>query len=454
MSLLLEALKRAEKAKEEAQRRNAGQEAGGAPAAAAPTEEAPRPETPRTELTLEGDEPPAAERRHVVTRSELPDIRQPLEILSDDLAPSPRAPEPKPAAAGPRTAPASEPPAAADRAAARKVFEAKFKEPNPRLPFYITLGVLGVAAIGIVVYFWIQLQPPRMLVNPNPPAQPIAAAPAQPAPAPVTQATAVAPASPAPSVLAALPGVPAAATPKAPAQPQEAKPAPRGPKPSAIPVDRPPRARAAPAIQRAPRAEPQLSFTRPAPAVHPQVDAAYAAYQRGDLKAARESYEAALRDEPQNRDALLGLAAIDVREGRLDSAEAIYMRLLRADPRDAHAQAALLGLRAGRVDPVAAETRVKNLLATDPGAHVLHLALGNQLAQQGRWPEAQQAYFQAYSADPEHPDFAFNLAVSLDHLRQHRLARQYYERAIALASRRAPSFDLAAARERVRQLPE
>jgi tetratricopeptide (TPR) repeat protein len=174
----------------------------------------------------------------------------------------------------------------------------------------------------------------------------------------------------------------------------------------------------------------------------------------GDMPAARTAYEAALRDEPANRDALLGLAAVDVRTGRMDSAEAAYLRLLRADPRDAHAQAGLLGLRAARVDPLAAETRVKSLLASDPGAHVLNFALANQLALQGRWPEAQQQYFKAYNGEPDNPDFAFNLAVSLDHLRQFKLARQYYERSVALAAKRSASFDVASARQRIQQLPD
>src|SRR5262249_43234264 len=83
--------------------------------------------------------------------------------------------------------------------------------------------------------------------------------------------------------------------------------------------------------------------------------------------------------------------------------------------------------------------------AADPGANVLHFTLGNQLAQQGRWAEAQQAYFKAMAADPDNPDFAFNLAVSLDHLRQSKLAADYYRRAIALAEKHGASFDLAAA---------
>src|SRR5574341_1302560 len=79
MSLLLEALKKAEKAKEEAQRKARGEAEGG------------------TELRLEGDAPARAE--PVLTRDQLPDIRQPLQI--EDAPPPPKQPEAPPPAAEP-----------------------------------------------------------------------------------------------------------------------------------------------------------------------------------------------------------------------------------------------------------------------------------------------------------------------------------------------------------------
>jgi len=75
MSLLLEALKKAEKAKEEAQRRAKGAAEGGDA----------KPSAFDPEMTV------VDESRHVTTRNELPDISAPLEIVSDDLrAGSPR----------------------------------------------------------------------------------------------------------------------------------------------------------------------------------------------------------------------------------------------------------------------------------------------------------------------------------------------------------------------------
>jgi tetratricopeptide (TPR) repeat protein len=271
----------------------------------------------------------------------------------------------------------------------------------------------------------------------NPVEAPVATA-ALPAPAPQRAAL---------PVQAAIPGLPAAAA-ATPAPEPRAQPAPPPP----------PRPKPAPRVARpaavAPVAQVSSLSSRPAPApqIHPKVQSAYAAYLKGDLAAAQADYREALREQGTNRDALLGLAAIDVRTGRLEAAEATYLRLLQLDPADAHAQAGLIALRASRLDPLATESRVKSMLAADPESKVLHFTLGNQLAQQARWEEAQQEYFKAFAASPDNPDIAYNLAVSLDHLRQRKLALEYYRRAVMLAESRGASFSVATARQRAADL--
>jgi len=434
MSLLLEALKKAEKAKEEAQRR-ARSEGG----------------EPELQLEAEAVAAPEPAAKPVLTRNNLPEITsQPLEILADEPPPRP-APGARPKPEAPRAeAPKAEPVDAAARASARKVFEAKFKEPNPRLPFYIAMGVLGAFALGTVVYFWMQLRPPPPLVNTNP-VRPSGEAPVEVAALPKPQASApVAQAAPIPGLPSATPvqEPPPAEPVRTPAPPPaELRPKPAAVKPRPEPVA-PLESRRLPAPE--PRRAPPAA--RPVAQVHPRVESGYAAYLTGDLVAARTQYEEALRDEPANRDAQLGLAALDVKAGRYEAAEGGYLRLLQANPRDAEAQAALIALRGARLDPLVAESRVKSLLAADPGAHALNFTLGNQLAQQGRWAEAQQEYFKAFSAEPDNADFAYNLAVSLDHIRQPRLALEYYRRAVALARTRGAGFDPAAAQARILQL--
>ena len=464
MSLLLEALKKAEKAKEEAQRRAKGGDA--------------------IESAFDQDATVASDGRHVMTRDELPDISAPLEILSDDLRPGtqpkaasaplslidePPRPAPEPKAAQRREARAAATASGAERAAAQRVFEAKFKEPNPRLPFYIMVGVLGAFALGTVGYFWVQLRPAPGLVNANPTRspdeKPVDTAGQQP-----TAAIATAPAATAagPAAIPGLPGGPSTQTPAAPApaapaaaspvaaQPTAATPA--APAAAVIPAKPPAtsaasgtalRSKPAPASKDGERS---LSVNRGGPQIHPQVGAGYAAYQAGDLAKARSEYQQALREEPANRDALLGLAAIEMRAQRYDLADAYYQRVLQADPRDPHAQAGSLALRSQQLDPVLVESRVKSLIAADRESNVLYFTLGNQYARQGRWAEAQQAYFKAFATDPDNPDFAFNLAVSLDQLRQPKLALEHYRHALALAEKHSANFAPEIARERVQQL--
>lgn len=188
---------------------------------------------------------------------------------------------------------------------------------------------------------------------------------------------------------------------------------------------------------------PQTPITVNPPTVQPDefLEQAYAAYQKGDLTNARENYLKVLQREPSNRDALLGLAAIDLRTGNVDTAEARYLKLLELDPRDMLAQSGLIALRGGSGDPVQTESRLKTLIASSPDAGHLQFTLGNQYAIQGRWREAQDAYFKAYSSEPENPDFAFNLAIALDQLRQAKLAAEFYRRALALSARRPAAFD-------------
>ena len=373
MSLLLDALKRAEKAKDEAERQTDGSELA----------------QPHREHVLE---------------------------LEPAAPPAPR----RPAAAN---APTPDP-LAAERTSARKVFEAKYRESDPRLPFYAAIGLLALCGVGIAAYFWYQLRPPPALVNADPPR-----------PAGERQiATAV-------RVAASRPSDP---------RPVSA-PEPTGSERASRPVAKRKTVRRARRTEVLQRSSP-ITAARPAPRIDPNVAAGYAAYQAGDFPAARRAYRRALGDDPLNRDALLGMAAVEIRAGRYAAADALYRRLLAANPRDVHAQAGLLALRDDRMDPVAAESQVKNLLSANPRAEALYFTLGNEYARQRRWGEAQDAYFKAYAEDPDNPDFAYNVAVSLDHLRKPGLALEYYRRALALSVRRNANFDRAAARQRIEAL--
>ncbi|HWA14321.1 MAG TPA: tetratricopeptide repeat protein [Burkholderiales bacterium] len=178
---------------------------------------------------------------------------------------------------------------------------------------------------------------------------------------------------------------------------------------------------------------------------------AYEALQAGDSAQARTLYEQVLKSDPRNIDALLGLGAIAWKDGRIDEAMQHYQRVLELEPRNTYAQAGLIAM-VGSADPAASETRLRQLIARDPSGF-LYFTLGNLYADQGLWPAAQQAYFQAYQSQPENPDYAFNLAVGLEHIGQARPALEYYRKALDLSFRKGrANFDQSLVIQRVGQL--
>lgn len=198
-------------------------------------------------------------------------------------------------------------------------------------------------------------------------------------------------------------------------------------------------------------ADSPVRLSRSQPRSNQTLQRAYDDLQAGKLGEAQRGYEQVLRSDARNVDALLGLATLAGRQGQTELAQAYYQRALESDPNDATAQAGLINTR-GQTDPGLSESRLKTALAGQPDSSALHFALGNLYARQARWSEAQQAYFRAYSGEPDNADFIFNLAVSLDHLRQYRLAAQYYQMALDVQSTQNTSFDRNQAKARVLEL--
>ena len=186
-------------------------------------------------------------------------------------------------------------------------------------------------------------------------------------------------------------------------------------------------------------------------AVSPTLMQAYEALQNGDNARAKGLYEQVLKADPRNMDALLGLGAIALNDGRIDDASRYYQQVLELDPRNSYAQAGLISI-VGGADLQASEFRLKQLIARDPSAF-LYFSLGNLYAEQAQWPSAQQAYFQAFQRQSDNPDYAFNLAIGLEHIGQNRLALDYYRKALDLSFKKGhANFDQSLVIQRVGQL--
>jgi Flp pilus assembly protein TadD len=319
----------------------------------------------------------------------------------------------------------------AERDAVRNAFAAKGGLGNERKIVLIAAG-LGLLAVGIIgVWLWLEFKPvPGLATAKAPASQEIG----------LRQGAIVAAA---PDARQASPAPASRAAPRDEEDEQAAT--------SRALVRRQPVPHRPPAASVVPAVGPAIRVTTARPGVEPGVAEGYRLLQSGNLSAAKAAYAQALQGDPRNADALHGLAAIALRQGKTEEAEAAYLRILEANPADPTAQAAMIGL-SGQGDPVAGESRMKSLLAAQGELPVVNFALGNLYARQQRWSDAQQAYFKAVTADANNPDYLFNLAVSLDQLHQAKLAAEYYSQALSAADGRAAAFDRALAVRRMREL--
>lgn len=329
----------------------------------------------------------------------------------------------------------------APRQSAQNLFAAKQSaKPPARKSFAVTIGVLTVLAVsGIGGYFWWQLQPKSVPIASRPATAPTPVSMPAPVSAPV--ASPQPPAAVATAVASAASPVRAAT--KAPPEADDDAP------PTA---QRPPR-RQPPATPPADDTDSVVRVAKTPLKVNPALLRGFDAFNRGDLAVAQMEYERARKSDPRNTDVLHGLAAIALRQGRPDQAEWLYRQITEADPQDTVATAALINIR-GQVDPGAAESRLKSMAAEQPELAAPHFSLGNLYARHGRWADAQQAYFRAYTAEPDNPDILYNLAISLEHIRQNKLAAQYYSQALAAAQSKPAGFDKAQAAARLATLQQ
>lgn len=390
-------------------------------------------------------EPPAATSAPAASapaKDILPDLPKHLEELDEQFISPGAAAAPK---AGRRPAPPPSPAAAARdaqaetaREHARKLFEVKQPGPQTNRSFAIGIGLATLAAVAAIGgYFWWQLQPKGGLV-----AAGIPSAPRVPPASPGASSPPTAAVPPAPTIAQPAGNVPVAKMPPptvaSPVEETETKPQRTDTKPPqpAVPAALPPSPiRVSKAVQK----------------TDPLLEQAHAAFSRGEIDLAHSSWRKALAADPRNPDALHGLAAIAAQRDQPEEAAALYLRALEADPKDALALAGLLALKMP-ADALQTESRLKTLLAEQPESAYLNFALGNLYARTMRWAEAQQAFFKAHVADPVNPDYLFNLAVSLDQLRQPRLAAQYYNQALAAAAQQPAGFDTAQVATRLKAL--
>jgi tetratricopeptide (TPR) repeat protein len=187
--------------------------------------------------------------------------------------------------------------------------------------------------------------------------------------------------------------------------------------------------------------------------VDQRIEAGYRALATGNVTNARRDYLAALELDPNNIDALLGIAGTAARDGNAAVAIAAYKKALTLEPGNMDATAALAMLIPDRSAGEANESRLKIMIAADAEQRpALHTALAGVYAADARWADAAQEYFIALSQDPSNSDLAFNVAASLDQIHKTAAALTYYAQALEFAKRRPAQIDAPAIEKRISQL--
>ncbi|WP_288843960.1 tetratricopeptide repeat protein, partial [uncultured Deefgea sp.] len=183
--------------------------------------------------------------------------------------------------------------------------------------------------------------------------------------------------------------------------------------------------------------KPQIQ-RQPANSVDPLLPA-WQAYQQGDFTQAEQYYQQAMQQNPRQRDAVLGLAAIAQIRGDTPRAQRLYQHLLQLHPEDAAVKQALMALPQAVAE--------QDILQLEQSGQADPQVLAQFYAREQRWSQAQAQFFIVYSQNPS-ATAAFNLAVSLDHLQQPTLALQYYRQALQGVG----TFDRSAVQQRIAAL--
>ncbi|NDF12844.1 MAG: tetratricopeptide repeat protein [Proteobacteria bacterium] len=140
----------------------------------------------------------------------------------------------------------------------------------------------------------------------------------------------------------------------------------------------------------------------------------YDALRSGQTEGAIAIYKNALASDPENKDALFGLATAYHRAGQLDQARDTYIQLINKDPNNWPAMNNFLVL-AGEEAPEDALRQLKQLESINPEFGPLSAQIGMIYVQQGKIEDGIKYLSRAITLSPDNLAYRYNLAVVLDH---------------------------------------
>ena len=205
---------------------------------------------------------------------------------------------------------------------------------------------------------------------------------------------------------------------------------------------------------------------------------AYASLANGNLETAFAQYTELVNKQQTQAAALSGLASIEIKRKNYQAASGYLLKVIRLDPSNTFAISSLATLahRAASHNRTTSEDRAEsyNSAASDSNSNsdlqvmsqlkLLHeqhpnnasisYLLGNYYAARSQWPDAQKYYFAAHSSAPRNPDYAYNLAIALDHLNKNDRAVTFYRTALTLSKERSFEFSTETVQKRLKREPQ
>ncbi len=162
------------------------------------------------------------------------------------------------------------------------------------------------------------------------------------------------------------------------------------------------------------------------------VEDGWHALQSGKLDTAAEIFRSAYKENRNDINVLLGLAAVSMQSKQTADAANYYERILELNPYHPDAIAGLALIRAP-ADPLGWESRLVVALQQNPNHAMLWSALGIAKFHRSLWREADYAFAQAANLEPNKAEHIYNRAVALEKQGRYREAMLFYREALRLS---------------------
>ena len=153
-------------------------------------------------------------------------------------------------------------------------------------------------------------------------------------------------------------------------------------------------------------------------------------YRDGNYAAARQSFQQAVIDMPENPDFRYNLAATIQKQGDAQGAERIYRQALHIDPSHQPSYHALAQLMIAQGRPVEAEGLLNSWVQTQPYSSAPHVEMAWLQQQQGNAFAAGESLQTALKLEPNNPTALAQLGQMYQANGQSELASAYYERSL------------------------